>query len=207
MLTLYEFGLSGNCHKVRLLLSMLGLPYTRHMVNGGLAEHKSTDYLQMHPMGQVPLLIDADNRIWDSQAILVYLAAKQPEFGFYPAEPVLQAQIQSWLSVANNELNRGPALLRLHYKFGRVIDLNAALTLATQLCLVLEQQLQQSTWLVGPRVTIADIAMYPYLALAHEGHLDLTVYPAITRWLQAFEALPGYVVMPGIHPIQSQVSA
>lgn len=207
MLTLYEFGLSGNCHKVRLLLSMLGLPYTRHMVNGGLAEHKSTDYLQMHPMGQVPLLIDADNRIWDSQAILVYLAAKQPEFGFYPADPLSQAQIQSWLSVANNELSRGPALLRLHYKFGRVIDLNAAQMTSTQLLLVLEKKLQQSTWLVGARVTIADIAMYPYLALAHEGQLDLTVYPAITRWLQDFEALPGYVVMPGIHPIHSQVSA
>ncbi len=207
MLTLYEFGLSGNCHKVRLLLSMLGLPYTRHMVNGGLAEHKSTDYLQMHPMGQVPLLVDADNRIWDSQAILVYLAAKQPEFGFYPDDPLAQAQVQSWLAVANNELSRGPALLRLHYKFGRVIDIDAALALSRQLLLVLEKKLQQDSWLVGTAVTIADIAMYPYLARAHEGLLDLTAYPAITRWLHDFESLPGYVVMPGILPTPKQVSA
>jgi len=207
MLTLFEFGLSGNCHKARLLLSMLGLSYTKHAVNGGLAEHKSADYLQQHPMGQVPLLVDADIRIWDSQAILVYLAAKRPEFGFYPAEPKLQAQIQSWLSVANNELNRGPAQLRMHYKFGRVIDLNAAQTTATQLLLVLEKKLQQGTWLVGTQVTIADIAMYPYLALAHEAQLDLTAYPAITRWLRDFESLPGYVAMPGIQPSYNQVSA
>jgi glutathione S-transferase len=207
MLTLFEFGLSGNCHKARLLLSMLGLSYTKHTVNGGLAEHKSADYLQQHPMGQVPLLVDADIRIWDSQAILVYLAAKRPEFGFYPAEPKLQAQIQSWLSVANNELNRGPAQLRMHYKFGRVIDLNAAQTTATQLLLVLEKKLQQGTWLVGTQVTIADIAMYPYLALAHEAQLDLAAYPAITRWLRDFESLPGYVAMPGIQPSYNQVSA
>lgn len=207
MLTLFEFGLSGNCHKVRLLLSMLGLSYTKHAVNGGLAEHKSADYLQQHPMGQVPLLVDDDIRIWDSQAILVYLAAQKPEFGFYPAEPKLQAQIQSWLSVANNELNRGPALLRLHYKFGRVIDLNAAQLIATQLLLVLEKKLQQGTWLVGTQATIADIAMYPYLALAHEAQLDLTAYPAIERWLRDFESLPGYVAMPGIQPSYNQVSA
>jgi len=207
MLTLFEFGLSGNCHKARLLLSMLGLPYTKHAVNGGLAEHKSADYLQQHPMGQVPLLVEDDIRIWDSQAILVYLAAKKPELGFYPAEPELQAQIQSWLSVANNELSRGPALLRMHYKFGRVIDIDAAMALSRQLLLVLEKKLQQDSWLVGTAVTIADIAMYPYLALAHEGQLDLTAYPAITRWLHDFESLPGYVVMPGILPIPKQVSA
>lgn len=198
MLTLYEFGLSGNCHKVRLLLSLLGLPYTRHTVNGSAAEHKSAPYLEMHPLGQVPLLLDAEQPIWDSQAILVYLAAKKPEMGFYPSDPLLQAQVQSWLAVANHELNRGPALLRMHYKFGRSIDLAAAEQSAQQLLAVLERQLQRATWLVGTTVTIADITMYPYLALAHEGQLDLRDYPAIMRWLQAIESLPGYVAMPGI---------
>lgn len=95
----------------------------------------------------------------------------------------------------------------MHYKFGRVIDIDAALALSRQLLLVLEKKLQQDSWLVGTAVTIADIAMYPYLALAHEGQLDLTAYPAITRWLHDFESLPGYVVMPGILPTPKQVSA
>lgn len=207
MLTLYEFALSGNCHKVRLLLSMLGLPYRSQLVSGANAEHKSADYLQLHPMGQVPLLVDAEQPIWDSQAILLYLAATYPQAGFYPAQPLLQAQIQAWLSVANNELSRGPALLRLHHKFGKVIDVAAAQACCDQLLPVLQHKLQQNKWLVGASVTIADIAMYPYLALAHEGAVDLTAYPAIQRWLHDFASLPGYVAMPGIQLTERQVTA
>ncbi len=200
MLKLYEFALSGNCHKVRLLLSMLGLPYSSHLVNGSQAEHKSAAFLRLNPLGQVPLLLDGAWALRDSQAILLYLAAQHPAAGFYPADLQAQALVQSWLATAANEINRGPALLRMHYKFGRAIDLVAAEHTTAQLLEVLNDALTAAPWLVGTQVTIADLAIYPYLALAHEGRVDLQPFLAIKRWLGAVEALPGYLPMPGIIP-------
>jgi glutathione S-transferase len=200
MLKLYEFALSGNCHKVRLLLSMLGLPYTSHPVNGSQAEHKSAEFLRLNPFGQVPVLLDGELALRDSQAILVYLAAKYPAAGLYPADPAMQALIQGWLSTAAHEVARGPGLLRLHYKFGRTIDLVAAQQLTTQLLNVVNDVLSEQPWLAGAQVTIADLAVYPYLALAHEGQVDLSPFPAITRWLRDFAALPGYLPMAGMVP-------
>lgn len=203
---LYEFGLSGNCHKVRLLLSLLELSYEKHIVNGSAAEHKSADYLQLNPLGQVPVLVDDSIAIRDSQAILVYLALKKPHSGFYPSDPVLQAKIQSWLSVASNEITRGPAMLRMHHKFGKTIDIEAAHQVSSQILQFLEQQLAKTPWLVGTAMTIADISIYPYVALAHEGFIDLKLYPAIQRWLTDIETLPGYVTMPGIKFQNQQVN-
>ena len=74
MIQLYEFALSGNCHKVRLMLSILGLNYKSIIVNGSERAHKSRDFLAMNPLGQLPILQDNDIIIRDSQAILIYLA-------------------------------------------------------------------------------------------------------------------------------------
>lgn len=198
MLKLYEFALSGNCHKVRLFLSILNEVYTAVPVNGSRAEQKSAAFLQLNPFGQVPVLVDGDLVLRDSQAILVYLATRDPKGRFYPADPTGQARVQSWLSVAAHEMSRGPALLRLHHKFGKVIDLPAAQQVATELLTLVNNTLTVQSWFAGESPSIADIAMYPYLALAHEGLLDLQAYPAIRRWLHAVESLPGYLPMPGI---------
>lgn len=187
---LYEFGLSGNCYKVRLMLSMLGVNYESYVVNGGIGEHKSADFLALNPFGQVPVLLDEAVVLRDSQAILLYLALKHPVAG--------QCAVQSWLSIASSEVSRGPGLLRLHHRFGKVIDVASAQQTTQQLLQVLNTALATQSWLVGSSVTIADVAMYPYLALAHEGQVDLTDYPAITDWLAAVEALPGFVTMTGI---------
>lgn len=195
---LYEFGLSGNCYKVRLMLSMLGVNYESYVVNGGIGEHKSADFLALNPFGQVPVLLDEAVVLRDSQAILLYLALKHPVAGFYPTTVAAQCAVQSWLSIASSEVSRGPGLLRLHHRFGKVIDVASAQQTTQQLLQVLNTALATQNWLVGSSVTIADVAMYPYLALAHEGQVDLTDYPAITDWLAAVEALPGFVTMTGI---------
>jgi len=197
-LKLYEFGLSGNCHKVRLMLSMLGIQYESHVVNGSAGEHKSADFLALNPFGQVPVLLDEQVALRDSQAILLYLALKHPAAKFYPTIIEEQCAVQSWLSIASSEVTRGPGLLRLHYRFGKTIDVASAQQTTLQLLQVLNATLATQSWLVGSSITIADLAIYPYLALAHEGQVDLTDYPAITNWLAAVEALPGFVTMPGI---------
>lgn len=95
-------------------------------------------------------------------------------------------------------MGRGPAALRAHHKFGRKIDENEALSVTNDLLRILENQLEQDPWLIGDKITIADIALYPYIALAHEGKIDLKPYEKIRAWLKRIESLPGYVSMEGI---------
>ena len=196
---LYDAALSGNCHKVRLMLSLLGLDYEKVPVNLQKQDHKTADHLARHPLGKVPALEDGEVAIWDSQAILVYLARKYDCTGrWLPSDPLRQAQVSQWLSVAVNEMFAGCALSRAIVKLGRAGDLDAAQTLARNTLKVLDDHLAERDWLVGDGPTIADVAVYPYAGLVWEGKVDLEPYKAVRAWLKRVEALPGYVGMPGL---------
>ena len=199
MISLYEFEPSGNCHKVRLMLAMLGLQYTSIVVDRANQAQKSPAFLKMNPLGQVPVLTDDAVVLRDSQAILYYLAQTYRKGTWVPDDATAAAQVIAWLSTAANEVTRGPNMLRLHHKFGRAIDAAAATAITTDLFQMLEVYLSQHTWMVGAAPTIADIAMYPYLALAPEGKWDLAPYPKVRAWLGRIRALPGYVGMPGMY--------
>lgn len=198
MMTLYEFALSGNCHKIRLMLSLLGLDYRSVIVNGSERQQKSVDFLSMNPFGQVPVLTDDDIIVRDSQAILVYLAKKYGNEQWLPNEAAVLADVVAWLSTAANEVSLGPSRLRLHYKFGRAINSEESWQTAINLLDILQGRLEKYEWLATDHLTIADIAIYPYIALAPEGRLDLESYPAVTGWVSRIQALPGYVGMPGM---------
>ncbi|WP_374438956.1 glutathione S-transferase family protein [Inhella sp.] len=193
---LYHFHLSGNAHKVRLALSLLGLPYEAEVPSGGA--HKATEFLKLNPFGQVPVLVDGEVVVRDSQAILAYLGQRYGGDAWWPREAGRLAQVVAWLSTAANEVAHGPNLLRLHHKFGRPIDVAAAKARTAALLAVLETVLTTQPWLVdGAAPTMADLAVYPYIALAPEGQVDLSPYPAVQAWLGRVQALPGHVDMPG----------
>lgn len=198
MITLYEFALSGNCHKVRLMLSLLGLDYQSVVVNGSERQHKSTEFLAMNPFGQVPVLTDGEVTVRDSQAILVYLAKKYGSSTWLPEEPDALAEVMAWLSAAANEVSLGPNRLRLHHKFGRTINLDESTKTTESLLQLLEGRFKKQHYLASDHATIADIAVYPYIALSPEGKIDLDLYPAVTAWLSRIQALSGYVGMPGM---------
>jgi glutathione S-transferase len=107
------------------------------------------------------------------------------------------AQIVAWLSTAANEIANAPALLRVHHKFGRAIDVEKARQAADKVLDIIDPHLESRDWLVGDTVSIADIAIYPYLALAPEGGIAIGAYPNIVTWFQRIRALPGYMPMPG----------
>lgn len=198
MITLYDMPLSGNCHKVRLLLSFLALPYQTRPVDLVGGEQRSPDYLQINPFGQVPVLHDDGLIIRDSQAILVYLAKRYGGEPWWPDDAYRLAQIAAWLSTAANEIGNGPAMLRVHHKFGRAIDTARARQTAEKVLDIIYRHLESRDWLAGDSVSIADIAVYPYLALAPEGGIDIGAYTNIVAWFQRIRALPGYVLMPGM---------
>jgi glutathione S-transferase len=198
MITLYEFALSGNCHKIRLMLSLLGLDYQSVIVDGNAQQQKSAAFLAMNPFGQVPVLTDGEVTLRDSQAILVYLAKKYGFAQWLPEQPDALAEVMAWLSTAANEVSLGPNRLRLHYKFGRAINLDESRKTTENLLNILDERLKHHSYLATDQITIADIAVYPYIALSPEGNVDLNSYPADMAWLRRIQALPGYVGMPGM---------
>lgn len=199
MIELFESSISGNSHKVRMLLSFLNLKYESISIDLKEREQKTEDFLEKNPFGQVPVLKDKDEVIRDSHAILLYLALEYGKKGeWFPSSPVNAAKVMQWLATSANEVGRGPAALRAHYKFGRKINVEEATSVANDLLKILENQLKETSWLSGDTITIADVALYPYIALAPEGNIDLKPYTNIRAWLKRIEALPGFVTMVGI---------
>ncbi|MDJ0835267.1 MAG: glutathione S-transferase [Acidobacteriota bacterium] len=195
---LYNLDLSGNSYKVRLFLSLLGQDCRIQDVDVMGGEHKQPAFLKLNPKGQVPVLEDAGMVLSDSQAILVYLARRYADESWYPDDAVAQAQIQFWLSTAANEIARGPADARLVKLFGAGLNFEAAAARAAKILDLMNEHLEDREWLVGDQITIADIAVFPYVALAPDGEISLAAYPAIQAWMDRIKQLPGFVGMPGI---------
>ncbi|WP_197488410.1 glutathione S-transferase family protein [Methylomonas koyamae] len=198
MMKLYDMELSGNCYKIRLLCGLLGIDYERVAVDLMQGQHKTEDFLRLNPRGQIPVLEDAGALIWDSSAILLYLARQYGGEQWLPLAAKPMAEVMQWLSLAQNELLYGLARARAAKKFNRPWDVEQCQQHGRLGLQVLERQLATNAWLAGSQPTIADIACYPYVALAPEGGVALAEFPAVLAWMQRIRELPGYVAMPGI---------
>ncbi|NER50337.1 MAG: glutathione S-transferase family protein [Symploca sp. SIO1A3] len=199
MIKLYGHELSGNSYKVRLLLELLKVDYEWIKIDLMQGEHKSSAYLALNPFGQVPTLVDGDTVLADSQAILVYLAQQYGDQQWLPIDPLALAQVIRWLSISAGEVAQGPGNARLYYLFGvSSINIERAQERSNLILTQLNQHLQTHTWLEFERPTIADIAVFPYVALARDGKVDLDAYPHILSWIERVKQLPNYIPMAGI---------
>ena len=195
-LTLYGLRLSGHSHRAELFLSLLGLPF-RFVEAASAAQRQAAAFRRLNPLGQIPVLTDGDTVIADSNAILVYLAARYaPDSGWMPDDPLGAAQVQRWLSIAAGEVRYGPALARLMVVFGVQADRATVHAAAARILTFMDGHLADRPYLATDRATLADIACYSYVAHAPEGGVSLAPYPAVRAWLARVEALPGFVPMP-----------
>ncbi|MCV2219791.1 glutathione S-transferase family protein [Thauera sp. Sel9] len=194
---LYDLELSGNCYKVRLFAALANIELEIVPVDFLGGEHKRPPLTELNPWGELPILVDGERVLRDSQAILVYLAGTYGGAAWWPAEAHLQAEIVQWLSTAANEIQHGPASARLVDKFGYAIDKAGTLAKAARILPLLDAHLAERDWLALSRPTIADCAVFPYVALAPEGGIELAPYPNILRWIERVKRLPGYLAMPG----------
>ncbi|MBS0353521.1 MAG: glutathione S-transferase family protein [Proteobacteria bacterium] len=206
---LYDYELSGNCYKIRLFCALLGLDIQRLPVNFYPGkEHKSEKFLaEINPMGQLPVIDDDGFILRDAQAILVYLAERYDRTGvWWPSSPEARGLIQTWLSFSD-DLTRTASAARLHDALGYTeIDVHAARKGAHKLLRYLDDHLavrhfNGSPWLHGGSPSIADIACFPYVALAPEGGISLDEYPDIRQWIWDVRSLPRFVGMGGIMAI------
>ncbi len=195
---LYDFPLSGHSHRVRAMLGLLSIDYEKYVVDLPNGEHKTPEFMAINPLGQVPALTDGDSNLRDSTAILTYLALKYDEARqWLPADPVLAAEVQSWLSASVHEVFDGPCVARLIKLFNYDSDLEQAIQKShTVFSQLFEPHLAKHQWLVGDSPTIADIANYSYIARVNEGDVSLDKYPFINAWLKRIEALEGFEPMP-----------
>ena len=202
---LYDYVLSGSCYKVRLFLSMIDKDFETIPVDyypGG--EHKTPEFLEINPLGQIPILRDGDLTLRDAQAILVYLAGRYDTGRtWYPEDAETQGQIAMWLSFAVGEIMNSSAA-RLHDMLFYDFDIDKVRAAARAAFRVLDDHLTDreidgADWIVGDTPTIADIACFPYVALSADGGILLDDYNAIRRWIARFKTIPGFIIMPGIH--------
>jgi glutathione S-transferase len=204
---LYEHPESGNSHKVRLLLSFLGLAYESVEIDLMANEQHQVAFLALNPRGEVPVLEDDGTVLRDSLAILVYVAMKYDQGVWLPRDPRGMGEVMEWLAFAASWIQYGVFTVRALVSFGipgnglpadYPGDLEEARLRGTTSLRIVEQQLSNREWLCGSSPTIADIACSPYIALAPMGKISLDPYPAIRRWITRFKALPGYLDMPGL---------
>ncbi len=195
---LYDAARSGNCHKIRMLLAQLKVPHDIVSVDLAQGGSKTPEFLRLNPRGQVPVLEDAGEIIWDSQAILIYLARKYQADAWLPTEPLAMARVMQWMAVAENEILYGIARARAAINFGAPWNVPECQALGKQALELLDAHLKQSLWLAADHPTLADIACYPYVAMAKEAGLALEDYAAVVSWIRRVQAWPGYVGMPGM---------
>ncbi len=190
---LYYHPLSGHSHRARLFLSLLGVRHELVMVDLFVRAHKERDFLALNPFGQLPVLDDDGTIVSDSNAILVYLAKKMRRTDWLPEDPVGGAAVQRWLSVAAGQIAYGPAMARLINVFNAPLRAEEVVPRAHAILMLIEDALNGCDWVATHRPTIADVALYSYVARAPEGDVDLAPYPHIRAWLARVEALPGFV--------------
>jgi glutathione S-transferase len=190
---LHHHPLSGHAHRVRLFLSLLGIEHELAAVDLMAGAHKQPAFLQMNRFGQVPVLDDDGVIVSDSNAILVYLAKKYRRADWLPETPEGAASVQRWLSVAAGQIAFGPAAARLVTLFGAKFNAEEVIARAHAILALIDAELEGRRWIAAPQPTIADVALYSYIARAPEGNVDLSGYRNVQAWLGRVEALPGFV--------------
>ena len=198
MFTVYGDLESGNCYKVYLLLKLLRIERRWVAVDILKGETRTPDFLELNPNGRIPLLtVEPGVHLAESNAILCYLADGTP---YLPADRLLRARVMQWLFFEqySHEPFIATSRFYLHFlkdraKYAAELDKRRAPGLAA--LGVMERQLAHAPYLVGERFTIADISLYAYTHVAHEGDFDLEPFPAIRAWLARVADRDGFAPM------------
>ena len=199
MIKLYGHELSGNSYKAKLMLSLLSLDYEWIKVDLLAGAHKQPEFLALNSFGQVPVLVDENTVLADAQAILVYLGRQYGGEAWLPSEAEAMSRVIRWLSTTAGEIRQGPEAVRLYYLFNATsINLEQANQKAAYILTQLNDHLADRQWLELERATIADVAVFPYVALANDGKISLDNYSNVLAWIDRVKHLPGFVGMIGI---------
>ncbi len=193
---LYDFELSGHAHRARLFSALIGVDLELVAMDLANGAHKRPEFLTKNPFGEVPVLEDGDVVITDSTAILVYLAKKAGKTDWLPDDAEGAARVQRWLSVASGEIAYGVCAARLLTVFNKPFNAEEVIARAHHTLIIIDTELSGRDWIAADQPTIADVALYSYIARCPEGNVDRFRYDNVTTWLKRVEALDGFVPFP-----------
>ena len=190
---------SGNCHKVRVTLDVLGLPYEWNEVDSTRGRTRTREFLAMNPNGKIPVLeIEPGTYLPESNAILCYLADGTR---LLPSERLSRARVMQWLFF--EQYSHEPYIAVARYLRKLHPDPASQRALADskmdggyKALGVMEEHLSRAPFFAAERFTIADIALYAYTHAAGDGGFDLQRFPAVCAWLDRVSAQPGCTRMP-----------
>ncbi|MBZ9814530.1 glutathione S-transferase family protein [Mesorhizobium sp. CA7] len=209
---LYDYVLSPSCYKVRLMAALIGVTLDIRPVDFHPGrEHRGPELMALNPAGSIPILEDGDLVLTESSAMLVYLAAKAAPQWLGNDTVGRTARVQQWLSFSHR-LTASLGTARLHEMLLRPGNIAALreqgiAALRELEAGLVEQHIRGQRFLASDRPTIADIACFPYVALAPDGGVSLDPYPAIRLWSRAVRSLEGFIEMPGIHRLHELTPA
>jgi glutathione S-transferase len=195
---LYENPVSGNCHKVRLILGLLGIEYESRELSVVDWSDRVEVLGGLSPSLNVPTVVLEDGRpLAESNAILWYFADGSP---YLPDDPYERAQVLQWMFFEQYKHEPAIAVVRFWVALSEEapppgIDIEARRTDGRTALKAMERHLAAREYFVGERFTIADIALYAYTHVAPEGGFELEPYPAVRGWLERVEGEPGIVPM------------
>lgn len=189
---------SGNCYKIKLLTALLDLNHEWVAIDILNNETQTPDFLAKNPNGKIPLLELDDGRILsESNAILNFLARDSE---LLPTDPFLQAKNQQWQFFEQYSHEPYIAVARFINKYlgmpdNRREEFERKQEGGHKALKVMEQRLSKTAFLVGEQLTTADVSLFGYTHVAHEGGFELSQYPGIQRWISRIRSLPGFVSM------------
>ena len=189
---------SGNCYKIKLLLSLLNIKHVWIHIDILKKDTQTTEFLTLNPNGKIPVLALDDGRVLsESNAILGYLAEGTK---FIPTDPFIKAKMYQWMFFEQYSHEPFIAVARFINKYlGLPEDRRAEYynlqPKGHKALYIMDKVLVENDYLTGPNLTIADIALYAYTHVADEGGFDLNLYPNIQAWCQRIRKYSGYVDM------------
>ena len=198
MFTLYGDIISGNCYKAYLLANLLDLDFNWANIDIMAGQAQTEEFKHKNPNAKIPLLELDDGRfISESNAIINYLADGTE---FLPDDRYLKAKVQEWQFFEQYSHEPFIAVARFINKYQglppeRQAEYEAKQPGGHKALAIMNAQLEQSDYLVGNSMTTADISLYAYTHVAHEGGFDLSTYPAINAWIDRIQSWPKYIGM------------
>ncbi|MBL4621495.1 MAG: glutathione S-transferase family protein [Immundisolibacteraceae bacterium] len=202
MLELYAFPFSGNSRKATIVLEEVGAEYQYNQIDLMQGEQKQPSYLEINPNGKVPVLGDGDLLLWESSAILIYIAEKFPAAELIPTDPILRAEMHQWLVWQPGTYNPPVSALNGQLMFTpteqqdpeQIATLRQTVAANTE---IVATRLADQPYLLGA-FSLADIVMLPHLSAAAERGVELSA--KITNYLARLQTRPSWQKVSSMTP-------
>jgi glutathione S-transferase len=197
---LYVFPRSPRSFKVMALANHLDLGHALRPLNAAQGEHKAPPYTAMNPNMRAPTLKDGAFVLWESDAILQYLAAQKPEAGLLPRDEHARLDVTRWQFWELAHWDPACATFAFEYVAKRALGLGepdtAAVAKATPgfeaAARVLDAQLKGRKYVTGDKLTVADFSLGAWMTLAEIAHYPVAPFGEIKRWYATLAAMPSW---------------